>query len=64
MLKVQNSSGYWYRKTTDTLIEFVDTSLHQGILTLSRNSQARKAFVEIAAVLAARNIPIALFLQE
>jgi len=65
MLKAHNPSDYWYRDGTgDALIELVNTSLNQNAQTLANDSQARQALVEIAAALAARNIPSALALQE
>ncbi len=65
MLKANNSPSYWYRDCTgDALIELVNTSLNENAQTLACDRQARQALVEIAAVLAARNIPTALALQE
>lgn len=65
MLKAPNSSSRWYRGgTDDALIEFVNTSLNQNAQDLAKDCQARQALVEIAAALAARNIPTALALQE
>jgi len=65
MLKAHNPTDYWYRNGMgDDLIELVNTSLNQNAQALVNDSQARDALVEIAAVLAARNIPAALALQE
>lgn len=65
MLKPCNPSHNWYRDGTgDALIDLVDTSLNQDARVLAKDSQARHALVEIAAGLAARNIPTALALQE
>jgi hypothetical protein len=65
MLKARSPSGYWYRDGTgDALIELVNTSLNQDAQALVNDSQARQALVEIAAALAARNLPAALALQE
>ena len=65
MLKTNRRSSYWYRDGTgDALIELLNTSLNQNALGLAKDSQTRQALLEIAAVLAARNIPSALGLQE
>jgi hypothetical protein len=65
MLKAPNPSSRWYRGgADDALIEFVNTSLNQNAQDLAKDCQARQALVEIAAALAARNIPTALALQE
>jgi len=65
MFKANNPSDYWYREGTGkALIELINTSLNQDTHALSSNSQAREALVEIAATLAAKNIPTALSLQE
>jgi hypothetical protein len=64
-LKISADAGSWYRKSTgDALIELLDASLNQNARELSSKGDARQALVEIAANLAARNIPIALALQE
>lgn len=65
MFKASNLSDYWYREGTyNALIELVNTSLNEDAHTLSKDAQARIALVEIAATLAAKNIPTALSLQE
>jgi hypothetical protein len=65
MLKERESSGRWYRERTgDALVEIVATALSSDAQALSRDAQARQALVEIAAALAAMNIPTALALQE
>ncbi|MCU1737988.1 MULTISPECIES: hypothetical protein [unclassified Pseudomonas] len=65
MLKERAPSGRWYRgDTTDALVDLVATTLGSDALVLSQNAQARQALIEIAAVLAAMNIPAALALQE
>ena len=65
MLKADSSSSRWHRDGTgDALIELVNTSLNQDAKALVSESQPRQALVEIAAALAARNIPTALALQD
>lgn len=58
-------SGRWYREGTgNALVELVAAALSSDTQALSQDSQARQAIVEIAATLAAKNIPTALALQE
>ncbi|MGR0116368.1 hypothetical protein [Ralstonia pseudosolanacearum] len=65
MLKERESSGRWYRKGTgDALVELVAEALSSDAQVLPQQAQARQALVEIAAALAAMNIPTALTLQE
>ena len=65
MLKVQNPSDHWYREGTDeALVELVSSALRSDAHALSKDAEARQALVEVAAVLAAKNIPAALTLQE
>lgn len=65
MLKMRKPSDYWYRDGTgDALVELLNASLNQNAQALASDGQARQALVEISAALAARNIPIALSLQE
>lgn len=64
-LKAGEPSGRWYRDDTgDALAELVAASLSSDAQALSRASQARQALVDIAAALAAKNVPTALALQE
>ncbi|WNG62540.1 hypothetical protein F0U59_08575 [Archangium gephyra] len=65
MLKEREPSSRWYREGTgDALVELVAAALSSDAQALSQHAQARQAFVEIAAALAAMNIPTALALQE
>jgi hypothetical protein len=65
MLKANNPSSYWYRDGTgDALIELLNTSLNHSAQALANDGQTWQALLEIAAALAARNIPAALGLQE
>ena len=65
MLTESEVSGRWYREGTgDALVELVAAALSSDAQALSQDSQARQALVEIAAALAAMNIPTALALQE
>lgn len=65
MLKEREPSGRWYREGTgDALVELVVSALGSDAQALSQDAQARQALVEIAASLAAKNIPTALALQE
>jgi hypothetical protein len=65
MLKEREPSGRWYREGTgDALVELVASALSSDAQALSQDAQARQALVEIAAALAAKNIPTALALQE
>ena len=65
MLKAENPSDHWYREGTDNaLVELVASALGSDAHALSKDAEARQALVEVAAVLAAKNIPEALTLQE
>lgn len=65
MLTEREPSSRWYRDGTgDALVEVVAAALSSDAQALSQHTQARQALVEIAAVLAAMNIPAALALQE
>ena len=65
VLKAKNPSNHWYRKGTDNaLIELVNVALRSDSHVLSKDAEARQALVEVAAALAAKNIPVALALQE
>jgi hypothetical protein len=65
MLKECEPSSRWYRKGTgDALVELMAAALSSDAPALSQHAQARQALVEIAAALAAMNIPVALTLQE
>lgn len=65
MLKERKRSVHWYREgTRDALVELVATALSSDTQALSQHAQARQALIEIAAALAAMNIPAALTLQE
>jgi hypothetical protein len=65
MLKGCESSSRWDRKGTgDALVELVAAALSFDARALSQQAEARQAVVEIAAALAAMNIPVALTLQE
>ncbi|MGZ9569557.1 hypothetical protein NBV64_00020 [Alcaligenes sp. DN25] len=65
LLKETEPSSSWYREGTgDALVEFVAAALSSDVQTLSQHAQARQALIEIAAALAAMNIPVALTLQE
>lgn len=65
MLKAKNPSNYWYRDGTgNALVELVAAALSSDAGALSKDASARQALVEIAADLAAKNIPAALALQE
>lgn len=65
MLKTKSPSGYWYRDGTGgALVELLNTSLNQSGHALVNDGHARQALLEIAAVLASKNIPAALGLQE
>jgi len=52
------------RATSDALVELVATALGSDAQALSQYAQAWLALIEIAAALAAMNIPVALALQE
>ncbi len=61
----RESSASWYREDTgDALVELVAAALISDARALAQDAQARQALVEIAASLAAKNIPTALALQE
>jgi hypothetical protein len=65
MPKEREPSSRWYREGTgDALVELMASALSSDAQTLSRDAEARQALVEIAAALAAKNIPTALALQE
>lgn len=65
MLKVREPSRRWYRDNTgNALVELAAVALSSDAQALSQHAQARQALVEIAAALAAMNIPTALALQE
>jgi ABC-type oligopeptide transport system ATPase subunit len=65
MLKAENPSNHWYRKSTgNALVELVVAALGSDAYALSKDAEARQALVEVAAALAAKNIPAALVLQE
>ena len=65
MLKVREPLSRWYREgASEALVELVAEALSSDAQTLSQHAQARQALVEIAAALAAMNIPAALALQE
>lgn len=65
VLKEGEHSARWYREGTgDALVELVATALNSDAQALSQHAQSRQALVEIAAALAAKNIPTALTLQE
>jgi hypothetical protein len=64
-LKEHESSGRWYREGTgDAMVTLVVTALSSDAQALSQHPHARQALVEIAAALAAMNVPSALALQE
>jgi hypothetical protein len=65
MLKERGPSGRWYRDGTgEALVELVAAALGSDAQALSKNPQALQALIEIAADLAAKNVPAALALQE
>ncbi|AXF19045.1 hypothetical protein CUJ87_30750 (plasmid) [Paraburkholderia caledonica] len=65
MLKEREPSSRWYREGTgDALVALVAAALSSDAQALSQHPQARQALVEIAAALAAMNVPTALALQE
>jgi hypothetical protein len=64
-LTEREPSGRWFREGTgDALAELVAAALSSDAQALSQDARARQALVEIAAALAAKNIPTALALQE
>ncbi|MDG2509377.1 hypothetical protein [Stenotrophomonas maltophilia] len=61
----RESSARWYREGTgEALVELLAAALISDARALTQDAQARQALVEIAAALAAKNIPTALALQE
>ena len=65
MLKEREPSGCWYSEGTgDALVELVTRVLGHDAQALSQDAQARQGLIEIAAAVAAKNIPGALALQE
>jgi hypothetical protein len=65
MMKGRETSRRWYREGTgDALVDLAAAALSSDAQALSQNAPAREALVEIAAALAAINIPAALALQE
>lgn len=65
VLKAKNPSSHWYREGTGSaLVELAAAALGSDALALSKDAEARQALVEVAAALAAKNIPAALVLQE
>ncbi|AFE06036.1 hypothetical protein COCOR_04801 [Corallococcus coralloides DSM 2259] len=64
-LRVSKTGRQWWRdENGDALVELLDTALTRNAPALANDAKAREALVELAAELAARNIPIALTLQE
>jgi hypothetical protein len=65
MLKSKNPSLQWYRDGTgNALVELLATALSSDARALSERAEARQALMDVAASLAAKNIPAALALQE
>lgn len=65
MLNKREPSGRWYRESTgDSLVELAAAALSSDVQALSQHAEARQALVDITAVLAARNIPTAMAIQE
>ena len=65
MLNERETLGGWYfEQTGEALVGLVTTVLDCSAQAVSRDVRARDALVEIAAVLAAKNISCALSLQE
>ncbi|WEX08884.1 hypothetical protein [Chelativorans sp. AA-79] len=65
MLKAKTRSDHWYREGTgDALVELVAAALSSDAQALSKDADARKAIIEIAAALVAKNVPAALTQQE
>ncbi|WP_175404181.1 MULTISPECIES: hypothetical protein [unclassified Pseudomonas] len=65
MLKGREPSGRWYREdTSEALVGLVATALFSDAQALSKYAEGRHALIEVAAALAAINIPVALALQE
>lgn len=65
VLKANHPASHWYRESTgNALVELATAALASDADALSKDAEARQALVEVAAVLAAKNIPGALALQE
>jgi len=65
MLTEREPSSRWYRESTgEALVELVAAAISSDAQALSQHTEARQALVDLAAVLATRNIPAALALQE
>nr|WP_175800085.1 hypothetical protein [Burkholderia anthina] len=65
MLKEREPSRRWSRDgTSDALVALVAATLSSDVHALLQHPQARQALVDIAAALAAMNIPTAMALQE
>ncbi len=65
VLNERDPSSRWYREGTgNALVEVVAAALSSDAQALSQHAEARQALLEIAAALAAMNIPTALVLQE
>ncbi|WP_460130250.1 P-loop NTPase family protein [Pseudomonas sp. S3_A09] len=65
MLKEREPPGRWYREdTSEALVRLVATALTSDAQALSKHAEARHALIQVAAALAAINIPVALALQE
>jgi hypothetical protein len=64
-LQAKNPSNHWHRERTgNALVELVAAALGSDAQALSKDTEARRALLEVAAVLAAKNIPAALVLQD
>lgn len=65
VLKAKTPSDHWFRDGTgNALIELAAAAMSSDPQALSKDASTRQAVVEIAAALAAKNIPAALALQE
>lgn len=65
MLKERGAHSRWYHDgTANALVELVAAALSSDSHALSKNTQALRALIDIAAALAAINSPAALTLQE
>jgi hypothetical protein len=65
MLKSKMPPNHWFREDTgNALVELVAAAVRLDARALSKDAVARQSLVEIAAALAAKNIPAALALQE
>ena len=65
VLKANHPASRWSRESTgNALVELVTAALGSDANALSKDAEARQALVEVAAALAAKNIPGALALQE